>query len=77
MLGEVFVIFMVYELVEQRVFIPRRTGTNEFSVGCADREKNGIIHFLVVWDEVPFITVNDMECRASDCVRVVGKRLDE
>jgi hypothetical protein len=52
----------------------RRAGADEFAVCGSKREEHGVVEFFVVWDEVEFISVNDVEFWSAYGFRVVRVR---
>jgi hypothetical protein len=51
----------VEDFVEDAVCMPWGAGADEFAIGCAECEEYGVIEFFVVWDEVEFISIDDVE----------------
>ena len=59
--GVVGVCGVVEDFVEYAVCVPWCAGADEFAVCCAEREEHGVVEFFVVWDEVEFVGVDDVE----------------
>lgn len=74
--GVISVYGVVEDFVEDAVRVPRRAGADEFAVCGSKREEHGVVEFFVVWDEVEFISVNDVEFWSAYGFGVVWVRFD-
>ena len=69
--GVVAVGWVVEDFVKDAVASPRRAGADEFAVGGSQREEHGVVEFFIVWDEVEFVCVDDVEFGSADGFGVV------
>lgn len=56
---------MVEDFEENAVGVPRRTATNEFPICSSQRVQYCVVQFLIVCNEVHFITVHDLKRRTT------------
>jgi hypothetical protein len=65
------------KLPENAVSCPRSAAGNKLAVRSRQTEAYGVKHFLIVWDEVHFVTVHyAMERKTTQVMGSVWKRLD-
>ena len=57
---EVAEVFVVKDFEKDAVGVPWCAAADEFAVCCAQRVEDGVVEFLVVCDEVEFVSVNDV-----------------
>lgn len=67
---------MVENFVKDAIDVPRRAATDKFSIGCAQRVKDGVKEVLIISNKIEFINVNHVKSWAPDGFRVIGKRLN-
>jgi len=73
---EVGEVFVAEDFEEDAVGVPWCAGAYEFSVGGSERVEDGVVEFLVVWDEVEFVGVDYVEGWSSDGFWVVWEGFD-
>ncbi len=74
---EVGEVFVVEYFVEYAVGVPGCAAADEFAVGCSECVEDGVVEFLVVCDEVKFVSVYYVEGWSADGFGVVWEGFDD
>ena len=64
-------------LVKNAVRMPWRAGADKFAVCCSEGVEDCVVEFLVVWNKIEFISVDNVEGWSSDGFRVVWEGFDD